>query len=184
MNRAKFAARAIFAVSVLTVTASAGALVYASAHKVQHTPATSPARVQAEASPEAVHLSTRHPYVGVFERGVPATFRPIQGFGKVAGIRPSLTVYYSGWQDPFQARFVRHVTATPVLISEVGIGQVSGQAKNIPGLFGGIKRDHMLGLLWFDVAQHAGLYHQNWRLEGHPAASRAFRAGVRSLQAG
>ena len=57
---------------------------------------------------------------------------------------------------------------------------MAGQAAKIPGLFAGIRRDHLLGLIYFDVTQHRGLYHQDWRLDDHPAAVAAFRAGVRS----
>lgn len=323
MNRAKLVARTILVASLLTVTASVGALVYTSRHQLQGAPDGIP---QAIASPQAANLRVTHPYVGVFERGVPATFRPVRAFGKVAGVRPDITVYYSGWHDPFQARFataarrqgavvlvqmqprgysmasiaaghsdnylrsyaravrdyghqvilsfapeangrwyawgyhhtapalwiaawrhvvtlfrnagavnvtwlwdvnidgkltgpirdwwpgrkyvnwvgldgyyfrptstfastfgrsvteVRRFTSSPVLISEAGIGPVAGQAAKIPGLFAGIREDHLLGLIWFDVAQHGGLFHQDWRLEGHQAAIAKFQAGVRSLR--
>ncbi len=76
---------------------------------------------------------------------------------------------------------VRHVTRRPILVSEVAIGQVAGQAREIPGLFAGIKRDRLLGLVWFDTAQHGSLYHQDWRLEGHRAAIAAFRRGLRLI---
>ncbi len=55
------------------------------------------------------------------------------------------------------------------------------RASKISGLFAGIRQDHLLGLLWFDVAQHSGLYHQDWRLKGHPAAMAAFRRGLASM---
>jgi hypothetical protein len=68
-----------------------------------------------------------------------------------------------------------------VFLSEVGIGQVTGQAAGIPNLFAGIRKYHLLGLVWFDVTQHAGIYHQDWRLEGHPEAIAAFREGVQAI---
>jgi hypothetical protein len=77
---------------------------------------------------------------------------------------------------------VRKFTKKPILLSEVGIGPLAGQAKKIPGLFAGIRRNRLLGLIYFDVAQHDGLYHQDWRLDDNPAAVAAFRAGVRSLR--
>jgi hypothetical protein len=77
---------------------------------------------------------------------------------------------------------IRRVTRKPVLLSEVGIGPRAGQAAKIPGLFAGIRRNHLLGLVYFDVNQHQGLYHQNWRLDDNPAAVAAFRAGVRSAE--
>ena len=94
--------------------------------------------------------------------------------------------YYFTPADTFQTvigstvRNVRKFTRKPILVSEVGIGPHAGQAAKLPGLFAGLRRDHLLGLIWFDVAQHQGLYHQDWRLDG-PAAVAAFRAGVRSL---
>ena len=43
-----------------------------------------------------------------------------------------------------------------------------------------MRHDHLLGLIYFDVTQHQGLFHQDWRLDDHPAAVAAFRAGVKS----
>jgi hypothetical protein len=48
-------------------------------------------------------------------------------------------------------------------------------------LFAGFRKDHLLGLVWFDVAQHGGPAHQDWRLEGHPAAAAAFQHDVALL---
>jgi hypothetical protein len=96
--------------------------------------------------------------------------------------------YYFNRSDTFRSVFVPKLrqihkfTNDPVLLSETGIGQVAGQTRKLPGLFAGIRRYHLLGLIWFDVNQNAGLYHQEWRLEGHPAAIAAFRSGLRSLQ--
>ena len=95
--------------------------------------------------------------------------------------------YYYRPSDNFGNTFqptidaVHSLTGKPILLSEVGVGQVAGQAAKIPGLFAGIKADHLLGVVWFDVTQDDGILHQDWRLEGHPAAIAAFRAGLRSL---
>jgi mannan endo-1,4-beta-mannosidase len=95
--------------------------------------------------------------------------------------------YYYTRKDDFKSVFsstiadVRKITDKPILLSEVGIGQISGQAKNIPGLFAGVKHDHLLGLVWFDVAQHGSMFAQDWRLEGHRAAVNAFRQGAAGL---
>jgi len=78
-------------------------------------------------------------------------------------------------------RQVRAVTADPILLSEAAIGQVAGQARMMPDLYAGIRRHHLLGLVWFDVAQHGGPAHQDWRLEGHPAAEAAFQHDVALL---
>ncbi len=75
-------------------------------------------------------------------------------------------------------REVRAVTRDPILLSETAVGAVAGASK-IPGLFAGIKRDHLLGFVWFDHAEHGGVYHQNWRLNDHPAILAAFRRAVR-----
>jgi len=95
--------------------------------------------------------------------------------------------YYVTRRDTFQSvigdaiRAVRKFTGKPILLSEVGIGPLAGQASKLPGLFAGIRHNRLLGLIYFDVAQHHGLYHQDWRLDDNPAAVAAFRAGVRSL---
>lgn len=97
--------------------------------------------------------------------------------------------YYYHRSDTFATVFghklrqVRAITHDPVLLSEVGVGQIAGQADKIPGLLAGISRQHLVGLVWFDVAQHGSIYHQNWRLEGHPAALTAFRHGLARLLA-
>jgi Glycosyl hydrolase family 26 len=96
--------------------------------------------------------------------------------------------YYVRPADTFKSvigdtvRAVRRFARKPVLLSEVGVGPLAGQARKIPGLFAGIRRNHLLGLIYFDVTQHDGLYHQDWRLDDNPAAVAAFRAGVRSLR--
>jgi Glycosyl hydrolase family 26 len=97
--------------------------------------------------------------------------------------------YYFLSSDDFASVFgaqikkVRELTNTPIFLSEVGIGQIANQEAKLPGLFAGIRQYHLLGLLWFDVPQHDGLYHQNWQLEGNAPAVAEFRAGLRSLSA-
>jgi hypothetical protein len=59
---------------------------------------------------------------------------------------------------------------------------VAGQAAKIPDLFAGVRTSHLLGLVWFDRTQADGLYHQDWRLEGHPAGLAAFRRALQSYQ--
>jgi len=77
---------------------------------------------------------------------------------------------------------VRIFTKRPILLSETGVGQVAGQATKIPDLFAGVRANHLLGFVWFDRAQADGLYHQDWRLEGHPAGLAAFRRALRTYQ--
>ena len=76
---------------------------------------------------------------------------------------------------------VRAFTGLPVLLSEVAVGPEAGQARKIPDLFAGMRQYGTLGLVWFDIAQHQGTYHQDWRIEDNPAAETAFRRGARAL---
>jgi hypothetical protein len=63
-----------------------------------------PVHRSADADREASAPLTRRG-VGVFVPGATASYRPVEAFAKLAGIQPSLVVYYSAWNDPFQSRF-------------------------------------------------------------------------------
>ena len=76
---------------------------------------------------------------------------------------------------------VRTLTGLPVLLSEVAVGPQAGQARKIPDLFAGMRQYGTLGLVWFDIAQHNGVYHQDWRIEDNQAAEMAFRRGASAL---
>jgi mannan endo-1,4-beta-mannosidase len=76
---------------------------------------------------------------------------------------------------------VRAFSSAPVLLAETAVGPESGPVAKIPGLFAGIREDHLLGLVWFDAAQNDGLYHQDWRLEDDPAALAEFRRAAAAL---
>jgi mannan endo-1,4-beta-mannosidase len=95
--------------------------------------------------------------------------------------------YYYLPSDTFASVFgktigqVRAFADKPVLLSETAVGQEAGQALKIPGLFAGMRRYGTLGLVWFDIAQNDGLYHQDWRIEDSPAAEAAFRLGASTL---
>jgi mannan endo-1,4-beta-mannosidase len=95
--------------------------------------------------------------------------------------------YYYRPRDTFASVFaptlrqVRALTGKPVLLSETAVGPAAGQPAKIGNLFTGMRRSGVLGLVWFDNAQHDGIYHQDWRLEGRPAAMAAFRAGAARL---
>lgn len=95
--------------------------------------------------------------------------------------------YYYNPTDTFASVFgvtislLRSFTARPVLISETAAGPSAAQASQIAGLFRGVRRNHLAGVVWFDQAQHAGHFHQDWRLEDSPAAMRAFRAALAAL---
>lgn len=95
--------------------------------------------------------------------------------------------YYYRPSDSFASVFgrtiaqVRSFTHKPVLLSETAVGPKAGQAVKIPGLFAGMRQYQTLGLVWFDIAQHDGIYHQNWRLEANSAAEAAFRYAASRL---
>lgn len=94
--------------------------------------------------------------------------------------------YYVQRTDSFLSVFVptfaqvREFTSKPVLLSETAAGPAAGKVRKIPGLFAGVRKFHLLGFVWFDVNQNGGIYHQNWRLEGNPAALATFRRVARS----
>ena len=76
---------------------------------------------------------------------------------------------------------VRMFTGLPILLSEAAVGPEAGQAAKIPDLFAGMREYGTLGLVWFDIPQHQGIYHQDWHIENSPAAETAFRRGVSAL---
>jgi mannan endo-1,4-beta-mannosidase len=76
---------------------------------------------------------------------------------------------------------VRAFTRKPVLLSEAGVGPQAGQSAKIQNLFAGMRQYETLGLVWFDIAQHQGIYHQDWRIEDSRAATAAFRRSASSL---
>jgi hypothetical protein len=77
---------------------------------------------------------------------------------------------------------VRAITNKPVLLSETAVGPGPKQAAKIANLFHGMHQYGTLGLVWFDIAQDDGLYHQNWRIENSPTAEAAFRQGASTLK--
>jgi mannan endo-1,4-beta-mannosidase len=95
--------------------------------------------------------------------------------------------YYYHPYDTFASVFgrtidqVRTFTRKPVLLSETAVGPAAGQPVKIGDLFAGLHQYGTLGLVWFDRAQHNGIYQQDWRLEDSPAAAAAFRQGAATL---
>jgi Glycosyl hydrolase family 26 len=95
--------------------------------------------------------------------------------------------YYYRPTDSFGSVFgktigqVRVLTGKPVLLSETAVGPGAGQPAKIGELFAGIRQYQALGLVWFDIAQNDGLYHQDWHLEDNPATVTAFRRAVAKL---
>jgi len=67
----------------------------------------------------------------------------------------------------------------PVLLSETAVGPAAGQILKIANLFDGMAKYKTLGLVWFDIRQHDGIYHQDWRIEDSGGAQPVFQLGVR-----
>jgi mannan endo-1,4-beta-mannosidase len=120
--------------------------------------------------------------VNVISAGGPAIrdWWPGNSYVTWAGIDGYLSERYLTFSNTFAPTIsaIRKITAKPLLIGETAVGQLTGQAAGIPGLFAGVARAHLLGLIWFDEAQSDGQYAQDWRLEGHPAAEAAFHRAV------
>ena len=78
-------------------------------------------------------------------------------------------------------RRIQALTGKPVLPAETAAGARPG---NEPGkireLLAGVRRDHLLGLVWSDGREHGSPAHPDWRLEANPAALPAFKADAAS----
>jgi mannan endo-1,4-beta-mannosidase len=92
--------------------------------------------------------------------------------------------YYFQATDTFGSVFgttiadIRTFSSAPLLIAETAVGTTSDRESQIDGLLAGVRAERLAGVVWFDEAQHAGLYHQDWRLEDDPDALAAFKAAV------
>lgn len=120
----------------------------------------------------------------------------LRGTGRIASWWPGANYatwvgidgYYYRPPDTFSSVFgktiaeVRALTSKPVLISETAVGPVVGQPTKIVGLFRGMRQYQLLGLVWFDIAQDNGLYHQDWHIEDRSAAVAAFRRSASTLK--
>jgi glycosyl hydrolase family 26 len=95
--------------------------------------------------------------------------------------------YYYRPSDTFASVFgktiaqVRSFTTRPVLLSETAVGPEAGQSHKLPDLFAGMRHYDTLGLVWFDIAQDDGIYHQDWHIEDAPAAEAAFRQAASTM---
>ena len=98
--------------------------------------------------------------------------------------------YYYQATDTFGSVFgstiaaVRAISSAPLLIAETAVGTTSNRESQIDALFAGVRTQRLAGVVWFDQAQHAGLYHQDWRLEDDPDALAAFAAAVATYLGG
>jgi mannan endo-1,4-beta-mannosidase len=95
--------------------------------------------------------------------------------------------YYYRPSDTFATVFgttihqVRAFAHKPVLLSETAVGRRADQYAQITNLFTGMKQYNALGLVWFDKAQHDGVYHQDWRIDGDLPAEIALQLGLSQL---
>ncbi len=89
--------------------------------------------------------------------------------------------YYYFNSDSFDSVFgqtiaqIRTFSDAPVMIAETAVGVTADRETQIANLFDGARTNHVVALIWFDKAQNAGVYHQNWRLEDDSAALGAFK---------
>lgn len=94
--------------------------------------------------------------------------------------------YYYTAADTFNSVFgatiagIRHFSKAPLLIPETAVGPNPMRNSQIAALYAGAAADHVAGIVWFDAAQHDGIFHQNWRLEDDPSALSAFRKAVQA----
>ena len=71
--------------------------------------------------------------------------------------------YLETWTDTFSNVFsqsiaaIRRLTAQPLLIAETAVGPIAGQVAKIGEIFSGMQQYHLLGIVWFDVAQQGGI---------------------------
>jgi mannan endo-1,4-beta-mannosidase len=92
--------------------------------------------------------------------------------------------YYYQATDTFGSVFgstiadIRTFSTAPLLIAETAVGTTPDRESQIDALVAGVRAERLAGVVWFDEAQHAGLYHQDWRLEDDPQALAAFTAAV------
>jgi mannan endo-1,4-beta-mannosidase len=95
--------------------------------------------------------------------------------------------YYFRATDTFGSVFgstiavIRTFSNAPLLIAETAVGTTPNRESQIGALFASVRAERLAGVVWFDKEQHAGLYHQDWRLENDPSALAAFRAAATHL---
>ena len=73
----------------------------------------------------------------------------------------------------YQLRGIRRLTRKPIYLAETGVGDGSHAAVQVTNLFAGIRRWHLIGLVWFDLNRK-----NSWTVEGKPAKDAAFRRAI------
>lgn len=74
---------------------------------------------------------------------------------------------------------IRSFASKPIFIAETSVAPGPDQGRQVIGLFNGVERYHLSGFVWFNI-NHL----EPWRLEGRPAAIRAFRQSVTQMHGG
>jgi hypothetical protein len=93
--------------------------------------------------------------------------------------------YYFDW-DTYATVFgttiaqIRTFSDAPIMIAETAVGTTSDRESQITALVAGARADHVVALVWFDVTQDDGVYHQDWRLEDDDFALEAYKAALGS----
>jgi Glycosyl hydrolase family 26 len=121
--------------------------------------------------PSAIHISTP----------TPRPYWPGHKYVDQIG----LDGYYFFPTDTFRVifgqtlRLIKRIAPdTQILIGETAVGPRTGhQVADIKDLFAGIRRNGLLGLIWFDKKQnrHPFIYHQDWNLKDNPLALAGFQ---------
>ncbi len=95
------------------------------------------------------------------------------------GIDGHLKTESATFQSTFgkSVKAMRSITGDPLLISEIGIIRSPVRPQQINGIFAALRRDHLAGLVWFDVDFKAW----DFRLEGDPESLRVFRTDARAF---
>jgi mannan endo-1,4-beta-mannosidase len=101
-----------------------------------------------------------------------------------------VTGYYASADSTFSNVLARTIAymrrlapGKPVLIDETGIATGPARPAQIANLFRAARRDHLLGIVYFDVRQSGGTYQQDWQLQGDPASVAAFRRAAKRYMA-
>jgi mannan endo-1,4-beta-mannosidase len=95
-------------VTLLAIALAVAALAGASLRLTESSPS----------SPAAAHASlppSLGAYLGVFEPGAPPAYDPVANFAAMAGRKPNLLGFYSGWTEPFDTSFAQTLRRNDVI---------------------------------------------------------------------
>ncbi len=153
-------------------------------------------------TPPATFVAAWRHVVRVFRAAGAANVTWLWAVNTVAGAASSLSRWWPGaawvdWTgidgyyfratDTFGSVFgstiavIRTFSSAPLLIAETAVGTTPNRESQIGALFAGVRAERLAGVVWFNEAQHAGLYHQNWRLQDDQSALAAFTAAATAL---